>query len=134
MYVPAVIPTVLSLDLSMTTPNQPAGRRPSKLAAALQNAVTWVHRVLYRSRYLWTDGRALPSGQNLENLGPAWYGHSVANWNGDTLIVNTVGLDGVLNPPPSENSLESSGPTRCPAARLGIGLLSGHTVTLPALV
>ena len=33
----------------MTTPNQPAGRRPSKLAAALQNAVTWVHRVLYRS-------------------------------------------------------------------------------------
>src|SRR5947207_8498767 len=33
----------------MTTPNQPAGRRPSKLAAALQNAVTWIHRVLYRS-------------------------------------------------------------------------------------
>jgi hypothetical protein len=46
-----------------------------------------------RIRYLWTDGRALPSGQNLENLGPAWYGHSVANWDGDTLIVNTVGLD-----------------------------------------
>ena len=41
--------TALSLDLTMTTPNQPAGRRPSKLAAALQNAVTWVHRVLYRS-------------------------------------------------------------------------------------
>jgi hypothetical protein len=49
----------------------------------------WEHRI----RYLWTDGRALPSGENLENLGPAWYGHSVANWNGDTLIVNTVGLD-----------------------------------------
>ena len=49
----------------------------------------WEHRI----RYLWTDGRALPLGQNLENLGPAWYGHSVANWNGDTLIVNTVGLD-----------------------------------------
>jgi hypothetical protein len=49
----------------------------------------WEHRI----RYLWTDGRALPSGQNLENLGPAWYGHSVANWDGDTLIVNTVGLD-----------------------------------------
>ena len=49
----------------------------------------WEHRI----RYLWTDGRALPSGQNLENLGPAWYGHSVANWDGDTLIVNTVGLE-----------------------------------------
>ena len=49
----------------------------------------WEHRI----RYLWTDGRALPSGQNLENLGPAWYGHSVANWDGNTLIVNTVGLE-----------------------------------------
>ena len=49
----------------------------------------WEHRI----RYLWTDGRTLPSGQNLENLGPAWYGHSVANWDGDTLLVNTVGLD-----------------------------------------
>jgi len=47
----------------------------------------------HRIRYLWTDGRELPSGQNLENLGPAWYGHSVAKWDGNTLIVNTVGLD-----------------------------------------
>ena len=46
-----------------------------------------------RIRYLWTDGRTLPSGHNLENLGPAWYGHSVANWDGDSLIVNTVGLE-----------------------------------------
>src|SRR5439155_1531033 len=47
----------------------------------------------HRIRYLWTDGRELPSGQNLENLGPAWYGHSVGKWDGNTLIVNTVGLD-----------------------------------------
>ena len=49
----------------------------------------WEHRI----RYVWTDGRQLPSGQNLENLGPAWYGHSVAKWEGNTLVVNTVGLD-----------------------------------------
>jgi hypothetical protein len=49
----------------------------------------WEHRV----RYLWTDGRQLPSGENLENLGPAWYGHSVGKWDGNTLVVNTVGLD-----------------------------------------
>ncbi len=49
----------------------------------------WEHRV----RYLWTDGRELPSAENLENLGPAWYGHSVAKWDGTTLVVNTVGLD-----------------------------------------
>ena len=44
-------------------------------------------------RELWLDGRALPSGENLENLGPAWYGHSVARWEGETLVVQTVGLD-----------------------------------------
>src|SRR5919106_2789501 len=49
----------------------------------------WEHRM----RFLWTDGRPLPSGENLENLGPAWYGHSVATWNGNTLVVNTVGLE-----------------------------------------
>jgi len=49
----------------------------------------WEHRI----RYLWTDGRELPSGQNLENIGPAWDGHSVAKWEGNTLVVNTVGLD-----------------------------------------
>ena len=46
-----------------------------------------------RTRVLWTDGRALPAGENLENLGPAWYGHSVGVWEGDTLVVNTVGLE-----------------------------------------
>jgi hypothetical protein len=49
----------------------------------------WEHRI----RYLWTDGRELPSGQNLENLGPAWYGHSVGKWDGNTLVVNTVGME-----------------------------------------
>ena len=49
----------------------------------------WEHRI----RVLWTDGRELPSGQNLENLGPAWYGHSVGEWRGNTLVLNTVGLE-----------------------------------------
>jgi hypothetical protein len=44
-------------------------------------------------RELWLDGRELPSGENLENLGPAWYGHSVAEWQGDTLVVMTTGVD-----------------------------------------
>ena len=49
----------------------------------------WEHRI----RYLWLDGRELPSGENLENLGPAWYGHSVGEWEGNTLVVNTTGLE-----------------------------------------
>jgi len=44
-------------------------------------------------RELWMDGRALPSGENLENIGPNWYGHSVAHWEGNTLVVMTTGVD-----------------------------------------
>ncbi|MBI4888433.1 MAG: hypothetical protein HY824_15160 [Acidobacteria bacterium] len=44
-------------------------------------------------RELWLDGRALPSGEQLDNLGPAWYGHSVGRWEGDTLVVTTTGVD-----------------------------------------
>ncbi len=44
-------------------------------------------------REMWMDGRELPSGENRDNIGPSWYGHSVAEWQGDELVVNTVGLD-----------------------------------------
>ena len=55
-----------------------------------------VLQLLQRDRTLrefWMDGRDVPSGENLDNLGPSWYGHSVAEWRGDELIVTTVGLD-----------------------------------------
>jgi len=59
----------------------------------LPNRVLQLFQWEHRTRVLWTDGRALPSGQNLENLGPSWYGHSVGQWNGNSLVVNTVGLE-----------------------------------------
>ena len=46
-----------------------------------------------RLREIWLDGREIPSGDNLINLGPAWYGHSVGQWEGDTLVINTVGIN-----------------------------------------
>ena len=46
-----------------------------------------------RPREIWMDGRAVPSGDNLVDIGPSWYGHSVGEWQGDTLVVQTVGLD-----------------------------------------
>jgi hypothetical protein len=46
-----------------------------------------------RPREIWLDGRPVPSGENLDNLGPSWYGHSVGRWEGNTLVVTTVGLD-----------------------------------------
>ena len=55
-----------------------------------------VLQLLQRERTLrefWIDGREIPSGENLDNIGPSWYGHSVAEWQGDELVVNTVGLE-----------------------------------------
>lgn len=42
-------------------------------------------------RGIWTDGRDLPAAIE---AGPYWYGYSVGEWEGDTLVVKTVGLDG----------------------------------------
>lgn len=39
-------------------------------------------------RQIFTDGRALPSG----DPHPWWYGYSVGRWDGDTLVVTTAGL------------------------------------------
>jgi hypothetical protein len=35
----------------------------------------------------------LPTPESMDNIGPSWYGHSVAEWDGDTLVVNTIGMD-----------------------------------------
>lgn len=45
---------------------------------------TWDHREV------WTDGRALP---NVDDYLPRWNGYSVGRWEGDTFVVETVGLD-----------------------------------------
>jgi hypothetical protein len=39
-------------------------------------------------RTIWTDGRQLPADPDL-----TWYGYSVGHWEGDTLVVDTIGLD-----------------------------------------
>ena len=46
-------------------------------------------------RQIFTDGRTLPS----KDAEPWWYGYSVGKWEGDTLVVETIGLinDGWLD-------------------------------------
>jgi len=39
-------------------------------------------------RTIWTDGRKLP-----EDPDPKWFGYSVGRWEGDTLVVESIGLD-----------------------------------------
>lgn len=41
-------------------------------------------------REIWTDGRELPA---FEDTYPKWNGFSVGHWDGDTLIVDSVGFD-----------------------------------------
>jgi hypothetical protein len=41
-------------------------------------------------RNIWTDGRPVPEDVP---AGPYWYGYSVGEWEGDTLVVTTLGLD-----------------------------------------
>ena len=38
-------------------------------------------------RQIWTDGRGHPA-----DLDPSWMGHSIGHWEGDTLVVETIGL------------------------------------------
>ena len=40
-------------------------------------------------RFIYTDGRAHPA-----DLTPSYNGHSIGHWEGDTLVVDTVGLNG----------------------------------------
>jgi hypothetical protein len=40
-------------------------------------------------RYIYTDGREHPA-----NLKPSYNGHSIGHWEGDTLVVDTIGLNG----------------------------------------
>ncbi|HWK54868.1 MAG TPA: hypothetical protein VNR18_10895 [Hyphomicrobiales bacterium] len=39
-------------------------------------------------REIWMDGRSHP-----ENLKPSYHGHSIGHWEGDTLVVDTVGFN-----------------------------------------
>ena len=38
-------------------------------------------------RQIWTDGRGHPDDPD-----PTWFGHSIGHWDGDTLVVDTIGL------------------------------------------
>jgi hypothetical protein len=59
----------------------------------LPNRILHLYQWERTLREIWLDGRPLPSGENLENIGPNWYGHSVARWEGNTLVVQTTGVE-----------------------------------------
>jgi hypothetical protein len=46
-------------------------------------------------RRIYMDGRGHPPA---EDLLPGWQGHSIGHWEGDTLVVDTIGLNGRTRP------------------------------------
>ncbi len=59
----------------------------------LPNRVVQIWSEERRPREIWIDGRPVPSPEDLASLGATWYGHGVGVWEGDTLVVNSVGID-----------------------------------------
>jgi len=53
------------------------------------NAVIELFEYDHTVRYIYTDGRKHPVG-----LKPSYNGHSIGHWEGDTLVVDTVGFNG----------------------------------------
>jgi len=45
---------------------------------------------IHSYRQIFMDGRKHPPAEELE---PTWFGHSIGWWEGDTLVVDTVGFD-----------------------------------------
>lgn len=49
--------------------------------------VTMLYEFRHEMRFIYTDGRQHP-----ENVEATWMGHSIGKWEGDTLVVDTIGL------------------------------------------
>lgn len=45
---------------------------------------------IHSYRQVFMDGRSHPTG---DALNPTWFGHSIGRWDGDTLVVDTVGFN-----------------------------------------
>ncbi len=92
-YGPTAVPPALGNDAigncdptgfprNLFSPSRPVQfvQTPTELLQVFQYRSVW--------RQIWLDGRDLPKDPD-----PSWYGYSVGKWDGDALVVNTIGLD-----------------------------------------
>ena len=56
-------------------------QRPDRVVVLFEQSSTF--------HIIFTDGRPHP-----KNLEPTWFGHSIGRWEGDTLVVDTIGFNG----------------------------------------
>ena len=50
----------------------------------IHNRLLQLHQRGRTLREFWLDGREVPTPENMDNIGPSWYGHSVADWQNDS--------------------------------------------------
>ena len=61
---------------------------PSKIVQTPQEIV-FLHESMFAFHVVYMDGRPHPSADDARET--TWYGHSVGRWDGDTLVIDTVG-------------------------------------------
>jgi hypothetical protein len=54
-----------------------------------EKKITWIMESISGIRWIWLDGRELP---DLEETRPAAFGHSVGHWEGEILVVESIGF------------------------------------------
>ena len=64
-----------------------AHHQPKKLIQT-DGVLVMLFESYHSFRQVFIDGRPLP-----ENRDPAWFGYSVGKWDGDALVVDTVGIN-----------------------------------------
>jgi hypothetical protein len=67
---------------------------PSKLVQTPTLLVQMTEDMDPGFRQIFLDGRSHPDP---DEWNPAWYGHSIGHWEGDTLVVDTVGFNEITN-------------------------------------
>ena len=55
-----------------------------------EDRMLWIVPWHHQYRMVWTDGRKLPT---LDEVDPVWNGYSVGRWEGNTFVVNTMGVN-----------------------------------------
>jgi hypothetical protein len=65
---------------------------PMRIVQAPDRVVILFEGNMHSYRQIFTDGRGHPPPRDLN---PTWYGHSIGKWEGDTLVVDTIGFNGL---------------------------------------
>ena len=65
----------------------PGGFAPAFQITQIPGKVVIFYEFAHEARFIYTDGRDHPKPYQ-----PTWNGHSIGRWDGDTLVVDTIGL------------------------------------------